>query len=194
MAMDLVDLVFTEARTHYAWTSAPVPDEQLHQLFELLRWPPTGANAQPLRIVFVRDAEAKERLRPALAPMNVEKAMTAPVTAILAYDVSWYEKLGRLAPSNPGMRDRIAATPPEERDRLATTNALLQAGYLILAARSIGLDCGPMGGFDRAKVDEAFFADGAWRSLLLVNLGHGDPARVFPRQPRLDFADACRIV
>jgi 3-hydroxypropanoate dehydrogenase len=192
--MTFLDLVFTEARTHYAWTSDPVPDEQLHQLFELLRWPPTGSNAQTLRIVFVRSAEAKERLRPALAPANVDKAMTAPVTAILAYDAAWYEQLGRLAPSRPDSRDRIAALPEAERDRLATTSALLQAGYLILAARALGLDCGPMGGFDRAKVDAAFFADGAWRSLLLVNLGHGDPARVFPRQPRLDFADVCRIV
>jgi 3-hydroxypropanoate dehydrogenase len=192
--MNLLDLLFADARTHYAWTSAPVPDEQLHQLFELMRWPPTGGNGQSLRVVFVRSDEAKQRLRPALAPQNVEKAMTAPVTAILAYDVAWYEQLGRLAPSRPDSRDRIAGLPAAERDRLATTNALLQAGYLILAARALGLDCGPMGGFDRAKVDETFFADGAWRSLLLVNLGHGDPARVLPRQPRLDFTDACRIV
>jgi len=192
--MNFLDLVFTEARTHYAWTAEPVTDEQLHRLFELLRWPPTGSNAQPLRLVFVRGAEAKERLRPALAPTNVDKAMTAPVTAIIAYDVAWYEQLDRLAPSRPGGRDRIAALPEAERDRLASSNAMLQAGYLILAARALGLDCGPMGGFDRAKVDAAFFPDGAWRSQLLINLGHGDPARVVPRQPRLDFADVCRIV
>jgi len=192
--MNFLDLVFREARTHYAWTSEPVPDAQLHQLFELVRWAPTGGNSQSLRVVFARSAEAKQRLRPALAPPNVDKAMTAPVTAILAYDVAWYEQLGRLAPSRPDSRDRAAALPEAERDRLATMNALLQAGYLILAARALGLDCGPMGGFDRAKVDAAFFADGAWRSLLLVNLGHGDPARVLPRQPRLDFADVCRIV
>ncbi len=192
--MTFLEQVFTEARTHYAWTSTPVPDEQLRELFELMRWPPTGGNSQSLRIVFVRSPEAKERLRPALAPMNVEKAMTAPVTAILAYDVAWYEHLPRLAPSRPDARERSAGLPIDERDRLATLNALLQAGYLILAARALGLDCGPMGGFDRAKVDAAFFADGAWRSLLLVNLGHGDPARVSPRQPRLDFADACGIV
>jgi len=192
--MNLLERVFTEARTHYAWTSAPVPDEQLHDLFELLRWPPTGSNAQSLRVVFVRSAEAKERLRPALAPLNVEKMMTAPVTAILAYDSIWYEQLERLAPSRPESRERILALPVEERDRLSSMGALIQAGYLILAARAVGLDCGPMGGFDRSKVDQAFFADSAWRSLLLVNLGHGDPERVLPRQPRLDFADVCRIV
>jgi 3-hydroxypropanoate dehydrogenase len=192
--MNFTEQVFTQARTHYAWTSEPVSDEQLRQMFDLWRWPPTGANSQPLRVTFVRSAEAKERLRPALAPMNVEKAMTAPVTAILTYEVAWYEHLPRLAPSNPGNRDRIAGLPAEERDRLVTLNALLQAGYFILAARALGLDCGPMGGFDRAKVDAAFFPDGAYRSLLLVNLGHGDPARGFPRQPRLEFAEVCRIV
>ena len=130
---------------------------------------------------------------PALAPGNVDKSMAAPVTAILAYDVAWYEQLGRLTPSRPESRERFAAMPAAERDRLADLNALLQAGYLILAARAVGLDCGPMGGFDRAKVDAAFFPDGAWRSLLLVNLGHGDPTRLFPRQPRLDFDDVCRL-
>jgi len=192
--MEFIERVFTTARTHYAWTSEPVSDEQLREMFELWRWPPTGGNGQSLRVTFVRSAAAKERLRPTLAPMNVEKAMTAPVTAILAYDVAWHEQLPRLAPSNPGNRDRVAGLPAEERDRLAAHNAFLQAGYFILAARTLGLDCGPMGGFDRAKVDAAFFPDGAWRSLLLVNLGHGDPARGFPRQPRLDFAEVCQIM
>ncbi|MCE9576876.1 MAG: malonic semialdehyde reductase [Deltaproteobacteria bacterium] len=191
--MDLIDRVFTQAHTHYAWTPEDISEQQLRALFELVRWPPTGGNAQPLRIVFVRSAEAKERLRAGLAPGNIEKAMTAPVTAILAYDAAWYERLPRLLPSRPENRDRIAAMPAAERDGLATLNATLQAGYFILAARALGLDCGPMGGFDRGKVDAAFFPDGEWRSLLLVNLGHGDPARGFPRQPRLEFAEACRI-
>jgi 3-hydroxypropanoate dehydrogenase len=191
--MSLLERVFTEAHTHYAWTTNPVSEDELRKLFELTRWPPTGGNSQPLRIVFVRSADAKERLRPSLAPMNVEKAMTAPVTAILACDVAWHEQLPRLAPSNPGNRDRIAAMPTAERDQLGSMNALLQAGYFILAARALGLDCGPMGGFDRKKVDEAFFPDGKWRSLFLVNLGHGDPARRFPRQPRLEFDEACTI-
>jgi 3-hydroxypropanoate dehydrogenase len=192
--MSFIERVFTEAHTHYAWTAEPVSDDQLRQIYDLARWPPTGGNSQPLRVAFVRSAEAKERLRPALAPMNVDKAMTAPATAILAYDVTWYEHLDRLAPAQAGNRQRIAAMPEAERDRLVTLNALLQAGYFILAARAIGLDCGPMGGFDRAKVDAAFFPDGEWKSLVLVNLGHGDPARGFPRQPRLEFAEACRIV
>jgi 3-hydroxypropanoate dehydrogenase len=191
--MGLIEQMFTGARTHYAWTAIPVSDDELRALHELWRWPPTGGNAQPLRVVFVKTPEAKERLRPALAPNNVEKAMTAPVTAILALDNHWHEPLPRLAPSHPGNRDRIAAMPAEERDQLGRLNALLQAGYFILAARALGLDCGPMGGFDRAKVDAAFFPNGEWRSLILCNLGHGDPARGFPRQPRLEFGEACRI-
>jgi 3-hydroxypropanoate dehydrogenase len=141
-----------------------------------------------------RVPDAKERLRPALFPANVDKAMTAPTTAILAYDVAWYERLPELAPFRPGARDQIAAMPTEKRDRMGSQNAHLQAGYLILAARALGLDCGPMGGFDPAKVDAEFFADGAWRSILLVNLGYGDPAKVLPRMPRLELATACRIV
>jgi 3-hydroxypropanoate dehydrogenase len=190
--MNLLDQIFTEARTHYAWTPEPVSDDLLHQLYDLVRWPPTGSNAQTLRVVFVRTPEAKERLKPALYPLNIEKAMTAPVTAILAFDTAWYDQLPRLAPSRPESRDRILTLPVEERDRLGTLNAQVQAGYFILGARALGLDCGPMGGFDRAKVDAAFFPDGAWRSLLLCNLGHGDPTRVV--QPRLDFADVARIV
>lgn len=186
-------LIFTEARTHSAWRDTKVPDDLLRRLYELARWAPTGGNAQPLRVVFVKSAEAKARLRPALAPLNVEKAMAAPVTAILAYDVSWYEKLPRLAPSRPEARDRVASSPPEVRDRLAYQSSTLQAGYLILAARALGLDCGPMGGFEAEKVDAAFFPDGAWRATLLLNLGYGDPTRLPPRSPRLEFDDACEI-
>jgi len=185
--------VFTAARTHYAWRSTPVDAELLQRVFELARWAPTGGNSQPLRVVFATSREAKERLRPALFPGNVDKAMTAPTTAILAYDVSWYERLPELAPFRPGVRDQIAAMPAEQRDRMGSQNANLQAGYLILAARALGLDCGPMGGFDPAKLDAEFFPDGASRSILLLNLGHGDPAKVLPRMPRLEFAAACRI-
>jgi 3-hydroxypropanoate dehydrogenase len=187
-------LLFTAARTHYAWLPTPVGDDLLQRVYELARWAPTGGNSNPLRIVFVKSAEAKERLRPALPPPNVDKMMTAPATAILAYDVAWYDRLPELAPFRPGAREQILAMPAERRERLSVMNADLQAGYLILAARAHGLDCGPMGGFDPPKVDAEFFPDGAWRTVLLLNLGYGDPAKTQPRMPRLEFATACRIV
>lgn len=187
-------LLFTEARTHYAWRPEPVDDALLQQIYELARWAPTGSNAQPMRAVFVRSAAAKEQLRPALPPQNVDKVMTAPVTAVLAYDVAWYEHLPELAPFRAGARDQIAALPAERRDALAAQSAAMQSAYLIIAARALGLDCGPVGGFDRQKLDAALFPDGAWRSILLLNLGHGDPEKTLPRMPRLDFATACKIV
>jgi 3-hydroxypropanoate dehydrogenase len=191
---NFIESVFTQARTHYQWTDEPVSDEELRQIHELVRWPPTGGNSQPLRIAFVRSAEAKARLCPALAPKNVNKTMAAPATAILAYDATWWEPLPRLSPSHPGNRERIAGLPDAERDRLVYLNGMLQAGYFILATRALGLDAGPMGGFDRATLDAAFFPAGEWRSLLLVNIGHGDPAHRYPREPRLDFAEACRVL
>jgi 3-hydroxypropanoate dehydrogenase len=154
---------------------------------------PTSANSQPARFLFVKSPRAKEKLRPALAVGNVEKTMMAPVTAIVAYDLLFYENLPKLFPARPEFKASMASMPPEQRDFFLVQNSSLQAAYLMLAARSLGLDCGPMGGFDRAKVDEAFFAGTAWRSILLINLGHGDPSKVFPRNPRLDFEEACRI-
>lgn len=189
----MIDELFTEARTHFAWLPKPVDDDLLRKIYEVARMAPTGGNAQPLRIVFVKSQAAKERLKPALAPMNVEKSMTAPVTAILALDTTYWEKLPQLFPARPENKDRIAAMPPEESNHLGELNAFMQCGYVLLAARALGLDCGPMGGFDRAKVNAEFFPDGAWRSLLLMNLGHGDPSKMFPRNPRLSFDEACRI-
>ena len=188
-----LELLFTEARTHSVWLDRPVPDDLLERLYALVRMGPTGGNAQPMRVVFVKSREAKERLRPALMPGNVDKTMSAPVTAIIAFDTRYYDKLPQLAPARPDARDRIAGMPEALRDRLGTHSGLLQAGYLILAARALGLDCGPMGGFDPAKVDAAFFPDGGWRSLLLVNLGYGDRDKLLPRMPRLSFEEACRI-
>lgn len=186
-------LLFSAARTHYAWQPTAVDDALLRRIYETARWAPTGSNAQPLRVVFAKSAAAKEQLRPALPPPNVEKVMTSPVTAILTYDVAWHDKLPELAPFRPGARDQIAALPAEVRDSMGLQSASMQAGYMILAARALGLDCGPVGGFDRAKVDAAFFPDGAWRSFLLVNLGHGAPEKTMPRMPRLDFDVACKI-
>jgi 3-hydroxypropanoate dehydrogenase len=169
-------LLFSNARTYRQWTDRPVDDGLLRRLYELTRWPPTSANCQPLRVVFVRSRDAKERLRPALDPANVDQTMGAPVTAIVAYDTRFFEYMGRLAPHRPEMAERFASRPEAVRERLAFQNGSLQGGYLILAARALGLDCGPMGGFDRAKVDEAFFPDGRRKSNVLVNLGYGDGA------------------
>lgn len=187
-------LLFHEARTHSAWLDKPVSDDTLHRLYELVRMGPTGGNSHSLRMEFVRSGDAKERLKLGLRPLNVEKTMRAPVTAICAYDTEFFEKMPKLFPARPEMRDQLAGMPEAERTRLAVLNASLSAGYVILAARALGLDCGPMGGFDNAKVDETFFPDGKWKSVLLVNLGYGDPAKLFPRLPRLDFDEACRIV
>ena len=188
-----IALLFSDARTHSAWLDRPVDDALLRRLYDLAKIAPTGGNSNPMRIVFVKSAAAKEKLRPSLAPGNVDKTMAAPATAIVAYDTEYYEKMPKLFPARPEMRDGIAARPPEVRERMAVQGATLGAGYLILAARALGLDCGPMGGFENAKVDAAFFADGKWKSTVLINLGYGDKGRLFPRNPRLTFEEACRI-
>jgi 3-hydroxypropanoate dehydrogenase len=190
---DALALLFTNARTHSAWLDRPVDDAVLHRIYDLLKMGPTGGNSQPMRAVFVKSREAKERLKPALAPLNVDKTMAAPATVIAAFDTLFYEKMPKLFPARPQMRDTLAARPADARDRQAYQSATLQAGYLILAARALGLDCGPMGGFDTEKVDAAFFPDGQWRSTLLINLGYGDASKLNPRLPRLDFDEACRI-
>lgn len=189
-----LSLLFSDARTHFAWLDQPIDDALLERIYDLAKMAPTGANAQPLRVVYVRSAEAKERLRPALDPMNVDKTMSAPVTAILAADERFYDKMPELFPARPELRDRLAGIPEPIRERMNLQNTNLQAGYFILAARALGLDVGPMGGFDRTKVDDAFLDGTSWRSVLLVNLGHGDPTKLYPRNPRLSFADAGRIL
>ncbi|MCA1685849.1 MAG: malonic semialdehyde reductase [Planctomycetia bacterium] len=189
-----LDVIFREARTHSAWLPRPVDDELLRRLYDLLKFGPTSANTSPMRVVFVKSAAAKERLRPALLAGNVEKTMTAPVCAIVANDSRFYEFIPRLYPPNPGFADLFTATGKEEfiRDHVLR-NGTLQGAYLIVAARALGLDTGPMSGFDNATVDAEFFPDGRLRSNFLVNLGHGDPSRLHPRLPRLDFDEACRI-
>ncbi len=187
------NLLLTDAHTHHGWTDRPVERATLEKLYQLLRMAPTAMNCQPLRVVFVQSAEAKARLRPSLEAGNVDKTMAAPVTAIVACDTQFYAHMDRLAPHIAGIGARMAAMPEAGRDSLIRNNATLQTGYLILTARGLGLDCGPMGGFDRAKVDAEFFADGRYKSLLLVNLGYGDPSKLRPRAPRLDFDEACRV-
>jgi 3-hydroxypropanoate dehydrogenase len=184
------DLLFREARTHNKWKDAPVADETLRELYDILKFGPTSANSSPARFVFIRTKEGKQKLAPALSAGNTEKTMAAPVTVIVAYDPKFYEKLPTLFPHNPDAiswftsNDSLAATT-------AFRNGTLQGAYLLIAARSLGLDIGAMSGFDNATVDAAFFALNGWRSNFLVNLGYGDPAGLFDRSPRLPFEEAC---
>ncbi|HEX7666784.1 MAG TPA: malonic semialdehyde reductase [Polyangiaceae bacterium] len=196
MSLDSAALatLFTEARTHSKWLDRPVNDEVLAQLFELAKIAPTSANSNPGRVVFVKSAEAKEKLRPALMPMNVDKTMSAPVTAIIAFDTRFHLQMPKLFPARPDYATRFADMVGPARDAFTLQNGSLFAGYFVLAARALGLDCGPMGGFDRAKVDDAFLGELGWKSLLLINLGYGDESGLFPRNPRLSFEDAARIV
>ena len=187
-----LDQLFRTARTYNAFTGE-VSDETLHQLYDLMKFGPTEANTSPARIVFVKSDEAKAKLGPALSEGNYQKTMAAPCVAIVGYDMRFYDKLPVLFPHTD------AKAWFEHRDEanlawVANRNSSLQTAYLILAARALGLDCGPMTGFDNAKVDAAFFAGTATRSSILVNLGQGDPASIFPRSPRLGFDEAARIL
>jgi 3-hydroxypropanoate dehydrogenase len=188
-----LDTLFREARTHNKFTDEPVSDDTLREVYDILKWGPTSANTSPARFLFLRTREAKERLAPALSSGNLDKTMAAPVTVIVAYDPKFYEHLPRLFPHNLDARSWFTSN-----EALAATtafrNGTLQGAYLIMAARAVGLDTGPMSGFDNDMVDEVFLRGYGWRSNFLVNLGHGDPAGVFPRSPRLDFDDACRLL
>jgi 3-hydroxypropanoate dehydrogenase len=202
-----LDQLFRSARTYNKWLDKPVSDETLRAIYDVAKFGPTSANTSPARFVFLRSKEAKERLRPALAPGNVDKTLTAPVTVIIAYDLLFFEKLPKLFPHNPAMRELFRANP-QLVETTARRNSTLQGAYLMLAARAAGLDCGPLSGFDNMKVDEAFFnagrecegcdqeffPEGHVRSNFLCNLGYGDPASLFPRSPRLDFAEACTLL
>lgn len=184
--------LFLDARTHTHWLNQPVDDATLHRLYELTRLGPTATNSTPLRLVFVKSPEAKERLKPALDAGNVDKTMSAPVTVIVAYDVDFHEQMPKLFPARD-LKSRFGAMPTPARERMAFMNGTLEGAYLLLAARSLGLDCGPMAGFDNAKVDVTFLQGTSWRSNFLMNLGYGDATKLHPRNPRLDFAEAARI-
>lgn len=187
-----LDQLFRHARTFNAWLPRAVPDEQLHQLYELAKFGPTSANASPMRLVFVRSSEAKQKLEPHLSDTNRVKTMAAPVTAIVAHDLAFYEHLPALFPHADARSWFVGNQPLIEAT--AFRNGSLQGAYLIMAARAIGLDCGPMSGFDAAGIDEAFFPGTAIRTNFLVNLGYGDASRdLFPRSPRLSFEQACQI-
>ena len=187
-----LDLLFREARTHNGWTDKEVSDVLLQAVFDLAKMGPTSANCSPLRIVYVKSQAAKERLKPALIEGNVDKTMAAPVTAVLGHDLEFYEQLPKLFPHTDarswflGNDELIEAT--------AFRNGSLQGAYFILAARALGLDCGPMSGFDNAMVDQAFFPNGKVKSNFICNLGYGDPSKLFPRSPRFDFDEVCKII
>ena len=186
-----LDQLFRSARTHNAWQDRSVPDTKLQELYDLLKFGPTSANSSPARFVFIRTAEGKAKLKGALSEGNIAKTMTAPVTVIVAHDTKFYDELPKLFP-HADARSWFAGN-----DALAEVtafrNGTLQGAYLLLAARAVGLDAGPMSGFDNAKVDEAFLAGTSWKSNFLVNLGYGDESGLFPRSPRLSFDEAARL-
>lgn len=189
---EALDILFNHARTHSAWLDTPVEESLLREIYDLTKMAPTSANCQPLRVVFVKSGEGKAKLKPCLDAGNVDKTMSAPVTAILGMDMAFYEEMPKLFPHKKDARDMFANKP----DLIASTafrNSSLQGGYFILAARALGLDCGPMSGFDNEAVDAAFFAGTGIKSNFLCNLGHGDASKLHPRSPRPSFDDFCRM-
>jgi len=188
---EALDRLFRTARTYSAFSDRPVTDDVLREIYDLARLGPTSANSSPARFVFLRSAEARARLEPAIWPGNREKTQRAPLTAIVAYDLEFHDRLPDLFP-HVDARSWFTGKP----DHILTTafrNSTLQGAYFMLAARALGLDCGAMSGFDNPKVDGAFFPDGKWKSNFLINIGYGDPSKLLPRHPRLRFEEACRF-
>lgn len=191
---ECLDTIFRKARTHNSF-SGEVTDAQLRALWDLTKLGPTTANSQPARMLFLRSRAAKERLKPHLSPGNLDKTMSAPVTAIIAYDTMFYELLPRLFPHNPAMKNAFAGEEKRaQAETAAFRNGSLQGAYFIIAARALGLDTGPMSGFNNAGVDQEFFAGTTWKSNFLCNLGRGDWSKIFNRNPRLEFDEACKVL
>lgn len=190
---DALDTIFRTARTHNAWTSEPVSDDTLRQIFDLMKWGPTSANMSPARFVFVKSKEAKEKLKPALSEGNQAKTMSAPATVIIGYDPEFYEHLPKLFPHSPEAKTWFNWSA-DWAESHAFRNGSLQGAYFMIAARALGLDCGPMSGFDVEKVNAAFFAGTKYKANFLCNLGHGDPAGLFDRSPRFEFDEVARII
>lgn len=188
-----LDVLFRAARSQNAWTGKPVSDALIHTLYGLLCMGPTSANSSPARFLFVKSHDAKQRLAAHVSDGNKEKTLTAPVCAIIGFDLTFYDKLPQLFPHNPEARSWFSGDK-RAASETAFRNGTLQGAYLIMAARALGLDCGPMSGFDNEGVDKAFFPDGVIKSNFLCGIGHGDPAGLFPRSPRLTFDEACEIL
>jgi len=190
-----LEVLFRNARTHNLFSDKPVSDDTLRRIHEIMKWGPTSANCQPMRVVFLRSKEGKEKLAPALSPTNLDKTMKAPVTAIIAFDLRFYEHLPRMFAHNQTAKSWFEGEDKKAHaETTAFRNGSLQGAYFILAARAAGLDCGPMSGFDNAKVDAAFFPDGRFKSNFLVNLGYGEGSALMPRNPRFAFDEVCRIL
>lgn len=188
-----LDLMFRQARSHNGWTGEPVSSEQLEVIFDLMKMGPTSANCSPARIVFLQSADAKERLRPALSSGNLEKTMAAPVVALLAYDTRFYERMDYLFPHQKNAASWFTSSEALAQET-AFRNGTLQAAYFMMAARAVGLDTGPMSGFNAAKVDEEFFSGTSFKCNFICNLGHGNPEKVFGRLPRFSFSDVCQVL
>ena len=190
----VLDQLFREARSHNGWKDTPVNDVQLRALYEIMKWGPTTSNSQPQRTLFLRTQKEKDRLKPAMSASNQEKTITAPVVAILAYDLKYYEHIERFYPIVAKSYMERSRTDAAFTEKTAFRNASLQGAYFIIAARALGLDCGPMSGFDNAKVDAEFFPDGQWKSNFLCAIGQGDPEKLRARYGRFEFDDVCRIL
>lgn len=187
-----LDTLFTEARSHNGWLDQDISNKQIHQIYDLMKFGPTAANTCPARIIFVRSDETKAKLSPHLDEGNVEKAMSAPAVAIIGYDTKFYEKLDYLFPHTDAKSWYVGK--PDKITAVGTMNATLQGAYFMLAARSVGLDCGPMGGFNADTLNAEFFPDGKIKSIFICGIGYGDTTKIFPRSPRLNFDEACEII
>ncbi len=188
-----IDQIFLQARSHNGWQDKPVTDEQLMQIYALTRMGPTSANSCPARLVFIKSAAAKEKLKLCLDAGNVNKSMTAPVVAIVGMDLEFYEQLAKLFPHNKEARSWFVGKPEKIRET-AFRNSSLQGAYFIMAVRSLGLDAGPMSGFNSSKLDEIFFPGGKIKSNFICAIGYGDESKLYPRGPRLEFDEACQII
>ena len=193
MSQDFLDKLFVKARSHNNWKNKNIDKKILENLYDLVKNCPTSANSEPMRIIFLKSKESKERIQAHLSDGNVEKCMTAPVVAIIAYDSKFYEHLPKLFPHNPNMK-KVLSNPPSKAEITAFRNSTLQGGYFMLAARALGLDVGPMSGFDNAGVDKEFFPDGRYKSNFLCNLGYGDKTKLLDRLPRFKFSQVCKIL
>lgn len=190
-----LNALFRHARSHNGWLGAGIAPDVLHRLYELMKWGPTSVNCSPARLLFLTTANAKELLRPHLAAGNVEKAMSAPVVVVIGHDLAFADRLPRLFPHNPGIKALFEGEDLRAHaEQTAMRNGTLQGAYLMLAARALGLDCGPLSGFDAQRVDETFWSGTQVKTNFLCCMGHGDPSRLFPRLPRLDFDEVCRIL
>ena len=185
--------LFITGRTHNDWIEKDVPDSLLHELYNLMKWGPTSANCSPARITFIKSQEAKNRLVKYLIESNIEKTISAPVTAIIAYDTKFYEFIPKLFPHNPEAKDWFSGSE-EFAEVTAFRNSSLQGAYFILAARTLGLDCGPMSGFDNVGIDNEFFSESDFKSNFICNIGYGDHNKLFDRSPRFDFDEVCKIL